>query len=378
MYKNIYYFNTIQKIGGIETFFYELAKKYNDYDLTFIYKNADEKQLKRLKKLVRCVKYKSGDKIICDKAFFNFNTDIIDSVEANEYCLVVHGDYKMLKGAPPQHPKITKYYGVSKTACDSFTELTGLPCELVYNPISKEKIKPVIHLLSASRLKDKVKGQERMKALVKALDSYCEITGNKYQWTIFTDDYGAIDSNNVCYMKPRLDIRDYIADSDYVIQLSDDFEGYNYTVNEALIYKVPVVITPCKVFKELGINNNMSIRLDFELSNIDEVVRDIFDKYKTFVIDYNPPKDSWNKLLIAGKGNYKEELKTKYKVEALPVYEERKITDSDLNRVPKAGESWIVTKERKDILSGENVYKEVFVNVIEVIKEDKTEVLNEY
>ena len=49
-FKNIYYFQSILAIGGIETFFYYLAKKYKDYDLAIVYKYSNEQQLKRLKK----------------------------------------------------------------------------------------------------------------------------------------------------------------------------------------------------------------------------------------------------------------------------------------------------------------------------------------
>ena len=57
--KNCFYFRYINKIGGIEQFYYYLAKKYNDYDITIIYNDGDYNQIKRLSKLVRCIKYKS-------------------------------------------------------------------------------------------------------------------------------------------------------------------------------------------------------------------------------------------------------------------------------------------------------------------------------
>ena len=52
-------------------------------------------------------------------------------------------------------------------------------------------------------------------------------------------------------MKPRVDVRPYIADADYVLQLSNDMETYCYTINEALGYGVPIVTTPLTVVKEL-------------------------------------------------------------------------------------------------------------------------------
>lgn len=125
-FKNIYYFQSILEIGGIETFFYYLAKKYKDYDLAVVYKYGDEKQLNRLKKYIKCIEYLPGMTFKCEHAFFNFNTDIIESITAKEYYLVLHGDYKSMienkqlsKENLPGHPKITKYIGVSQLVCDT-------------------------------------------------------------------------------------------------------------------------------------------------------------------------------------------------------------------------------------------------------------------
>lgn len=374
-YTNIYYFNTIQKIGGIETFFYELAKKYNDYDITIVYKQADKKQLARLKPYIRCIKY-TGQKIQCERAFFNFNTDIIDNVEAKEYCLVVHGDYKMLAGKPPTHKKINKYYGVSQVACDSFTELTGLPCELVYNPLNIEKPKKLLTLVTACRLDDPVKGGTRTKELINELDNYCRDNDCNYLFLIFTNPNSQIISNkNVCYMEPRLDVLPYMAKADYVIQLSDDFEGFNYTVNESLVNNVPVVITPCKVYKELGIDDSMSIRLNFDLSNLKDVVKEMFNKCNKFNFNYTPPADNWGEIFIKSKSTYKEELKMNYKVRALDTYKKYDVSDQDLANehkvpryVPTEGEEWIISKERLDVLLGDNDNSIVYVEVVEEIK----------
>lgn len=63
----------------------------------------------------------------------------------------------------------------------------------------------------------------------------------------------------------------------------------------------------------------------------------------------------------------------KYLVEALPIYEENQIKDKELDRIPKAGEQWIVTNERKNILTGDNTRNKVFVKVIEEVKEEQKE-----
>ena len=77
---NVFYFYNINKIGGIETFFYYLAKKYKNYDITIYYQVGDLAQIKRLSQYVRVKKY-TGEKIKCKKIFFNFNLDIIKNAD---------------------------------------------------------------------------------------------------------------------------------------------------------------------------------------------------------------------------------------------------------------------------------------------------------
>ena len=106
------FYQFIASIGGVETFLYELARKYKDRDLTIIYSSGDEKQIKRLKKYVRCIKF-NGDPIECDKAFFNYSVKIIDKIKAKEYIQIVHADFKdkSLKDYKPiLSTKVQKYY----------------------------------------------------------------------------------------------------------------------------------------------------------------------------------------------------------------------------------------------------------------------------
>ena len=167
-YTNIFYFDRLNKIGGVETFFYEIAKKYCDNDITVFYSYGDLKQIQRLKKYIRVIKY-TGQKIKCKKAFFNYSLKPIDNIEAERYYEIIHANYKDLGVRPNVHDKINEYIGVSQSVCDVFTELTGLPCTLCYNPITIEKPKRVLYLISATRLTAE-KGKNRILKLAKALD----------------------------------------------------------------------------------------------------------------------------------------------------------------------------------------------------------------
>lgn len=302
--KNVFYFNYINTIGGIEQFFAYLAEKYSDWDITVIYRSGDKKQLDRLKKFVRVVRY-SGQIIECDKIFFCFNRDIIDDVIAKEKCLVLHGDYKAMvlqgqlsKENIPLDDKIDKYYGVSQVVCDSWKELTGVDCELVYNPIVTSQPKKLLKLVYCGRLTSE-KGGELVNALIAKLDS----RNIDYLFYVYSNAR-TISGKNVVYLDTRLDAGDFLNKDnyDYIVVLSKN-EGYCYSLIQALSNGLPAIITPCPVFKELGANETNSITLEHNLSNLDSVVDTIVSK--EFKFNYTPKKDTWDKLLIPGKSEYK-------------------------------------------------------------------------
>ena len=351
--KNVFYFWHLNEIGGIETFFYYLAKKYSDWDITIYYKTGDPKQINRLKKYVRVKKFE-GQHIECDKAFFNFNLETIDNFEAKEYIQIAHGDYKAMGIKPNTHKKITKYLGVSKQVCKTFKEITGLDIELAYNPLEIDKPKKVLNLISATRL-TKEKGKNRIKKLASMLDK----AGIPYLWTIFTDDTNAIDNPNIAYMKPRLDIINYIANADYLVQLSDN-EGYCYSIVEALSVGTPVIVTDVPVFKEIGVNKDNSFILDFDLSNVP--IEEIYKGISKF--EYKPKEDNWDSFLMPGKSKYKEELKMKVKVKCIKNY-----VDMQLNKsVTTKDDPFIVNQVRADELVAAGVCE-----IVERLEEAKPE-----
>lgn len=373
MFSNIFYFRRICAIGGTEQYLYEIAKKYHMYDITVFYDEADMYQLQRLRKFVRCRQRIPGQIVKCEKAFFNFNIDMIEDVEAKEYWFVSHANYEELGYKPPiENDKLTNFLGVSHFSANKLDEygkklgkkIKTLPC---YNPLTLEPKEEVPILISACRLDDKVKGGERTKKLIQALDRYCKEHNRHYLWMIFTNTNtprDIIQSNNVCFMQPRVDVRPYIAMADYCLQLSNDMETYCYTINEALGYGVPIVTTPLSVVKELPIDDNMRIELDWDCNNVDEVARQIFEK-KVKKFEYTPPKDDWEKVLCKNKSNYKQRF---YLVEALDTYTKRRITDSELEYIPQAEERFIVDDDRLSVLTGENENKLVFVKKIKEVK----------
>lgn len=372
---NLFYFRKISKIGGTEQFLYEIAKKYHDIDITIYYDEADYFQLQRLKKLIRCKKRVKGEVVKCDRAFFNFNLDMIDDVESTEnyYAFVSHANYEELGYKPPiQHPKLTHFIGVSQFATDKldeWAERLGLKIktEKCLNPLTLEPKEKVLIFVSAARLDDVVKGGKRIQTMIEAADRYCAKTGRHYLWLIFSNPNVKADikSKNVTIMPPRVDVRPYIAMADYVIHLPNDMETYCYTDNEALGYGVPIVTTPLSVLKELPIDDNMKLVCNYDMSNVDEVVEEMFTReVKPF--KYEIPEDGWGKFLKNIKSNYEEERDMKYLVEATDLYQKNNKWDPELSIIrdikeykPKAGEQWEVSEDRKDYLVELGYVKEV-------------------
>lgn len=284
--KNVFYMHKISAIGGVESFFYYLSKIYKDF--VVYYKEGNPEQIKRLAKNVEVHKYTKPIK--CDRFFCNYGFDI--EVEAKEYYHIIHYD-PLNVGFAPMINKNFKYIGVSKVACKGWKEKTGLDCELIYNPVPIEKPnvkkKPGLNLISATRLTSE-KGGKRIQKLAKLLDS----KGIDYTWTIYTNKIHYIfDSPHIIVKEQKLDLAKEIAESSYLVQLSD-CESFGLSVCESLILGTPVIITPLEAFKEIGcINGENAIICDFDMKDVD---LDLIIK-NNLKFDYKTPKETWNKYL---------------------------------------------------------------------------------
>ena len=344
-YKNVFYFSSLNIIGGVESFFYYLAKKYQDYDIVIYYDVGDPAQIRRLQKYVRVKKY-NGEHIKCEKAFMNYTFGIINKIEAKEYIGILHTNFKAQNLSCVVPEKVTRLIGVSQIVCDSFKEQTGYDCELCYNPIEIEKPRKVLNLISATRLTPE-KGKDTMVKFARKLDE----AGIPYLWTIFTDDTKVINNPNIVYMKPRLDIIDYIANADYLVQLSKRGEGFGYTIAEALSVGTPVIATPNEAFIEIGVKDGENgFVVDYDLNDVD--VKKIYESDLKNKFKYKVPADNWKNILAKGESTYKKDLTVIVKVMALKDY-----WDIELQKFITKGTIFETNKIRAENLVGENVVK---------------------
>lgn len=279
-------------MDGVESFFYYMAKKFKDRDITFMYKVGHVDQVNRLKKYARTIRW-DGQQVECDKFFANYTYDIINHVQAKEYIQVIHTDYMNQEVGFTPHPLVTRYIGVSPIVCENFKKRFGLECELIYNPVVMDKPRKILHLISATRL-TKEKGRDRMEKLGKILNQ----SGILYDWRVFTDNRREINNPNIIWMRPRLDISDFIAEADYLVQLSNEGEGRGYSIEEALTLGTPVICTPVTAFKDMVENGKNGWIVPFSLKDIDP--KKWLKKPK---FTYTPPYSKWDEEL-KGESTY--------------------------------------------------------------------------
>lgn len=340
---NIIYISFISEIGGVETFAYELAKKYKDRDIAIVCREIDKKQMQRMSKY--CWVYKHTGQIInCKVAIINYDVSIIPYiVKTAEIYQTIHADYEhdFYTRKFPTHDRIKSYIAITPHLVESFKRYTGRQnVFLGYNPLTIEKEEPYLTLVSATRL-TKIKGKDRMIQLAKALDR----AKINYIWYVFTNDKDEIGSPNVLYMKPRLDVSKWIEKADYVIQLSDT-EACSYTINEALYRNIPVIVTPLPYLEEIGYKDNKTgYTLKFDCSNIEEVVNKIQNKP---VFNFKHLEDKYGELFTNKKSFYKEG-NMKVKVKCIVPYWDIQLSPNKQVVLNKDFE-WVVDKERADHL----------------------------
>lgn len=337
--KNVLYFPNLNCVGGIETFCYEMGLKYGgDYDLTVIYRSGDADMVKHIREVCRVIKYNTGDIIICDTFIFGYGHDILKSVEAKEIIQTFHADYICRHLNPSDDPRITKRFAVADNTTNGIREHYEWAKDIktMYNPYTVKKPKKVLHFISATRLTAE-KGFERMVKFATALDE----AGVSFHWDIYTDIPREFPNKSVAVMKHRLDILDFIADADYLVQLSDT-EGYSYSIVEALSVGTPVICTAFPVAAEQGVENGKTgFILPFDMSDIP--IEAIVKGVKKFKVA--PRETHYDEVLVKGKSEF-EAVKT----EMVRVRCKKYYFDLVFSRHMNYGEEWEVPRIRAEQL----------------------------
>ena len=280
-------------LGGIETFIYNFCMNMKEYyDIIVLYDSMDIFQIKRLEKHVCVMKNNTNKKILCDTLIINRITDHNPpNVQFKQkvqmvHCCKLQNNYTI--------PKDNDYVVPVSEAAYTTYNVNYDNCNVINNLTYNTEPQKVLRLISATRLTFE-KGEERMVRLAKTLKD----NNIPFLWLMFTERHLKEEIEGIVYMKPTLDIKNYIAGSDYLVQLSDS-EGFCYSIVEALELGVPVLTTPITVLDEIGFKDKKhGYIIPYNVSIDENFVNDIYNKIPKVKYKYNNESriEQWRNIL---------------------------------------------------------------------------------
>lgn len=328
--------------GGRETFMVNFcAQMSKHYDIIAVFEELKPELQARLIPYVQVMKNTKDVSIVCDTIILNSVFDKIpENIGYRQSIQMVHGCKASTAGMIPTDRDITVC--VSQTVKDSF----GLDDAIVIKNMTSGK-KPkkieddsdILKLITASRLSTdprfEDKGAGRMIQLAKMLEE----KGIDYEWGYFAESPILNAPRGLIFHEAVNNVKDYIAEADYLVQLSSA-EAFCYSVVEALEIGTPVIVTPLPVFEELKIRDGkegyiVPFDMNFNVSKLLEIPK---VKYK-----YNNGTlvSKWKQLLgdSKPKGEYKPEAMLLVRITTA-------YRDMQIGRVMKINEKVFMPEER--------------------------------
>ena len=336
----VIYCANMQKIGGIETWlYYWCLNMYELYDIMVVFsENMDGRQIRRLSDIVQVIKL-NGKLIECDTLINSRITDLIPKeIKAKKIIQMVHGCYSALFCCDIQ-PKRDKVVFVSKAAADTYKNVNNY--EVIHNFTFPTRTKECLFLITASRF-TREKGGDRMIKLANALKE----KGIEFLWFVFSHQDTKL-TDGMVKLPETLNIKDYIAKCDYLVQLSDS-EGFGYSIVEALELGVPVITTPLDVLDELGFKEGKhGYTVPFDMVDI-KPERFLEIPKVDFWWKNEDIKKQWQQLLGSSKptGDYLK-IGANVKVEIIESY-----TDLEIGREMRVGEVVEMRRARANLIIG--------------------------
>ena len=262
----IIYTNSIDEIGGVETFCFNFCKVMSEYyDIICLYDSIADSQLRKLMKVVRCVKNNPSIPIICDTIIINrLMVDIPENITYKKSVQMVHCIKQWATWKIPQDRDII--VNVSQASKDSFHEEAenGI---VVHNITLEEEVKEALILVSAMRVgaEDKQFNDERCKKFAELLKE-AEIP---FMWIYFGDREMHDAPKGMIYGGLTHNIKPFMKAADYLVLLSGS-EAFNYSLIEALELETPVIVTPLPQNKDMRIKDGVNgYIVPFEVEGFD-------------------------------------------------------------------------------------------------------------
>lgn len=258
-YKNIVYVQDSCNVvfNGYITWLLEIGKAFPEFDITILYTHLPEITLKRFSNYFKCQEYNPNINYTCDKLITTYSTYFYPSniYSLEENSIFIHGNMSDFEASRRFSEDIyDRYIAVSKIAQKCAKGYFPQEIEFIYNPYThdNESIRPHLKLISALRNAPE-KGMDRIKKIAVILDE----EDIPYTWQVFTD---ILEENKggLIYRKGVPNIIEYIADADYLVQLSSS-EALAYSFVEALSSGTKIIATPLPALKELNAEKDINL-----------------------------------------------------------------------------------------------------------------------
>lgn len=351
---------TVNKIGGVERFNLNFCKRMSKlFDITFVYKDsASQDRLNEIAKYATVRQFTGKERFETDVAIYStcWNITPEENIEAKKYIQVVHADYKVYirdwSFRYSKMPRVTEHVAVGKNVAKSLQEVYGYTSTVIHNMLDPDvKVRKVLRLITVSRI-SREKGIERIALMARHLKN----SGREFVWQIFGDtpvksyeqEVKALFEGmpEVIFMGSKLNVASYVADSDYLVQLSDS-EGFPYSTYEALQVGTPCIVTDCPAFREQITEGKNGYILDMDLKNLD--INKIYEKIPNkFKFTELSNESDWEKLIKAKPRKWS----SKYGKKPLIIRAKRVYNDVILKREIQKGELIEVLPARAELLIG--------------------------
>ena len=278
-----------------------LANMHKDYQITVLCQNMTEDFKNVLSKYADCVIYDKQGYYDCDVLLHNYQDNALKpNIHARQTFILLHCDYAKMShsGAFDGH---MRYIAVSEKAAENMRKVYKIDCTAIEPFLVEHKPNKVLRLVSATRL-TKEKGFNRMQRLCEILRA----NNIRFQWLVFSEYSKQIaDFPEFINMGKQSNdvVMDYMADADYVVQLSDH-EGWGYSVHEALSMGTPCLVTDIPVFRDAIVNGYNGYRIPLDMNNIPigEIICNIPKGFNNNTAQ-DVVKDKWKNILEGGYGN---------------------------------------------------------------------------
>lgn len=243
----------LYKIGGTETFLFNLCKYYKNKNIIVMYKTGKPEYIELLHNYVNVCRDDGKTRYTCDVLIMGnyFASDIYPRVTAQQKYQMIHADYSGMKESgfriDLKKPADVKFISVSQIAAEGLKREFGFKSLVNYNILDKDlaKEKPVVFITLSRATKEK--GIDRIITLCKLFKKY----KRPFLWllcgTIAEQSENEVKRQlseipEVVMIPPSHNNKSLIRSADYLVQLSNT-ESFCYSAYEALIMGKPVILT---------------------------------------------------------------------------------------------------------------------------------------